>query len=97
MAPGFRLHDARHGGEELIILLPDSKETGALSFAEKLHAIARMPVTASFGVAKLLPGDSGVDAGLARADAALYAAKNSGTNWVKSFTTVAQETGKLSA
>ncbi len=98
---------ARYGGEEFVILLPGTTEAGAISVAEKLRAsLAAMPVsdghneialTASFGVADLLPSDLRIDAGVARADAALYAAKHSGRNCVKSFTSAALATGKLSA
>ncbi|QPC95922.1 sensor domain-containing diguanylate cyclase [Mesorhizobium sp. INR15] len=98
---------ARHGGEEFVILLPGTKEAGASSVAEKLRAaIAAMPVsdgqnhiklTASFGVAQLRPVDQGIDAGLARADRALYAAKHSGRNCVRCFSDVERERGKLSA
>ncbi len=98
---------ARYGGEEFVILLPGTTEAAAIGVAEKLRvSLADMPVsdgrdeilmTASFGVAGLLPSDPGIDVGMARADAALYAAKHSGRNCVKSFTTVALESGKLSA
>ncbi len=98
---------ARYGGEEFVILLPGTEEAAASSVAEKLRsAIADMPVsdgrnhiklTASFGVAQLRPGDQGIEAGLARADTALYAAKHSGRNCVKSFAAVEREAGRLSA
>lgn len=42
-------------------------------------------VTASFGVAEIRPGDAGIDAALARADRALYAAKRAGRNRVTRF------------
>lgn len=98
---------ARYGGEEFVVLLPGTTEAGAISVAEKLRvSLAETPLsdgrndialTASFGVAILLPSDAGIDAGVARADAALYAAKHSGRNCVKSFTDVAIDSGKLSA
>ncbi len=49
------------------------------------------PVTVSFGVASLRPGES-VDAWLARADAALYRAKESGRDRI---VFADQERGKL--
>lgn len=98
---------ARHGGEEFVILLPGTEDAGACSVAEKLRsAIAHMPisdgqnhikVTASFGVTQLRPADQNIEAALARADTALYAAKHSGRNCVKSFAVLEREGGKLSA
>jgi diguanylate cyclase len=85
---------ARLGGEEFIILLPDTPLDGARALAEKLRekvAAAAFPngesavkVTASFGVAALEAGE-GRDAvhSYAAADAALYRAKNLGRNRVE--------------
>jgi diguanylate cyclase (GGDEF)-like protein len=80
----------RYGGEEFLILLPDTPLEGALTLAEKLRAdIALVEVagvdrmlSASFGVASF-PSD-GVDgtALLRTADRALYAAKAQGRNCV---------------
>jgi len=71
-------------------------ETGAIAAnlaAERLRrAIAAIApaqsgvlqqITASFGVATLNPGDTSLDALLARADAALYRAKHGGRNRVE--------------
>jgi len=87
---------ARYGGEEFIIVMPETGHTGAVQATEKLRAaIAAEPlvtgaggvtVTASFGVATLLP--EGEDAGrtvdqlIAVADARLYASKHAGRNRV---------------
>ncbi|MFO1250816.1 MAG: diguanylate cyclase [Inhella sp.] len=67
----------RWGGEEFLILCPDTGPAGALALAEKLRegiAAHAFPVvghkTSSFGVATLRPSDE-VPALLARADAAL--------------------------
>jgi diguanylate cyclase (GGDEF)-like protein len=86
---------ARIGGEEFVIMLPGTDEIGAVSVAEKLRrAVYETPVTsgqnqfniaASFGVAEVRASDKGVDDGLGRADAALYAAKRAGRNCVMNF------------
>ncbi len=85
---------ARLGGEEFILLLPDTPLDGARALAEKLRekvAAAVFPngegavsVTASFGVAALDAGE-GRDAihSYAAADAALYRAKILGRNRVE--------------
>jgi diguanylate cyclase (GGDEF)-like protein len=78
----------RYGGEEFLLLLPDTDTDGALQVAEAVRvAIAAIrianidqPITASAGVATL-PRDAGDSVTLFRAaDRALYAAKNSGRN-----------------
>jgi len=81
---------ARIGGEEFALVLPDTSMQGAISAAERLReAIAgaafkhhgrKLPqVTVSLGLVEL---ERGVTPGqlLARADVALYAAKQSGRN-----------------
>jgi diguanylate cyclase (GGDEF)-like protein len=85
---------ARFGGEEFLILLPDTDREGAVTVAEKIRSeIARSevpgiggPLAASLGVA-ILPGDaSESDELLRKADRALYTAKESGRNRVHAFT-----------
>ncbi|MDQ3127206.1 MAG: GGDEF domain-containing protein, partial [Chloroflexota bacterium] len=80
----------RFGGEEFVAVLPATDLAGAARWAERARsglaatpvpALGR-PVTASFGVAELLPDETG-DELLARADAALYAAKGAGRNRVE--------------
>ena len=80
----------RYGGEEFLILLPDTELEGALVLARKLcEEIARIDVpggdranTASFGVAAF-PSDAPDGEMLVRmADRALYAAKARGRNCV---------------
>lgn len=83
----------RIGGEEFAILLPGANAEAAYSYAERLRkAVANnalvvdglaIPVTISIGVAGLLGGDLTVDAALARADKALYRAKQGGRNRVE--------------
>jgi diguanylate cyclase (GGDEF)-like protein len=94
-----RLRDSdpagRLGGDEFLIVLPDTQAAQALSVAEALRrAVAELPldlesgqqvrVTCSLGVGELKPGDSDGGALLARADAALYGAKAGGRNRVLS-------------
>ena len=80
----------RYGGEEFLILLPDTPLDGAVVLAEKLRsevALVNVPgvdraVTASFGVA-CFPDDAPDGEMLVRmADRALYAAKAGGRNCV---------------
>ena len=92
LADGLRTGDivARYGGEEFAVLLPGT--TPADSPAERLRtAVANtpiptrsgpVPVTISVGSAMLLPEDATIGEPLARADAALYRAKQAGRNQV---------------
>ena len=81
---------ARYGGEEFAILCPDCDQAAAARRAEAIRtAWAQMPqsalggetCTASFGVTEVQPGDT-PGCMLARADRALYMAKESGRNVV---------------
>ncbi|HZH43902.1 MAG TPA: GGDEF domain-containing protein [Lysobacter sp.] len=79
----------RLGGEEFLLLLPCTGIEGAATVAERLRASLAttplqalgMPVTASFGVTALLPGEEWASA-LRRADEAMYRAKREGRNRV---------------
>lgn len=82
----------RIGGEEFAILLPETASSGAFILAERIrhdleHAqmiwgTQTLHVTASLGVADLNKNDATILDLMARADRALYSAKNSGRNCV---------------
>ncbi len=85
---------SRWGGEEFLILLPNTGQDDAVEQAERLRAlldgdqlaIDRYPhrVTASFGVSQYHPGQS-VESVLKQADVALYQAKAQGRNRVRAL------------
>lgn len=81
---------ARWGGEEFAILAPMTEAEGAVLLAEKMRGLMEVTqfgpvgaVTGSFGVAEMRPDDT-VEAMLHRVDEALYSAKDSGRNQVRS-------------
>lgn len=84
---------ARVGGEEFLILLPDADADAAHLTADRLRVslvdtvvpMLGSPVTASFGVAARLPGETTVDVLVKRADQAMYAAKVLGRNRVRTW------------
>lgn len=83
---------ARLGGEEFVVLLPETELEAARLLAERLreaiaaqpfaHDDTMIPLTASWGVATARAEDKDIDAVLDRADRALYAAKDGGRNRV---------------
>jgi diguanylate cyclase (GGDEF)-like protein len=83
----------RYGGEEFLLLLPETDKQGALKVAETVRkAIATIhlanlnQITASIGVA-VLPDDAGDAPTLIRsADRALYSAKKNGRDRVETIT-----------
>jgi len=88
-------HAGRIGGEEFIIVLPETQLKEALAVAEELRSgIAEEPISppdggtpfqiqASFGVAQLQERDLDAGSLFARADMALYRAKSLGRNRVE--------------
>ncbi len=86
----------RLGGEEFVVVMPETSLPDALVAAERLRGVMadqpftmaptgeRAPVTISIGVAIIAPGDDTLKALLKRADDALYTAKNAGRNGVVS-------------
>jgi diguanylate cyclase (GGDEF)-like protein len=82
----------RYGGEEFLLILPNCKSESALARAEELRIAVQserildgeisLQLTASFGVASVLPSHNGAEAAIRAVDAALYRAKRSGRNRV---------------
>lgn len=88
----------RYGGEEFLVVLPQTELAGAQALAERIrHAFASatrptasgrpVPATASFGIAAVPASSTAAPASsdelLAAADAQLYAAKHGGRNAVR--------------
>ncbi|MDZ7843070.1 MAG: GGDEF domain-containing protein [Gammaproteobacteria bacterium] len=81
---------ARIGGEEFVVLLPESSADGARDSAERLRAytaaepvstsVGALSVTVSIGVALAAVDDGDLDTVLNRVDRALYRAKENGRN-----------------
>jgi diguanylate cyclase (GGDEF)-like protein len=90
---------ARFGGEEFVILCPETRLDDALKRAERLrHAISRarvvnsneFTITASFGVAEVEPTDKAATV-IERADKALYMSKHAGRNKSSKLTSAQQK------
>ena len=83
----------RYGGDEFVVLLPDTPCAGAEQVADRLRAglagralagpAGPVSVAASFGVSTTLPDDHDPRTLVARADAAMYKAKRAGGNAVR--------------
>ena len=96
MTRGVRGFDlvVRYGGEEFVVVMPDTPGDVAVAVAERLRqtiaagpvtvaeAAANVPVTISIGVATREGPNDTPETLLKRADDALYAAKNAGRNRV---------------
>jgi len=84
----------RYGGEEFVVVMPDTEVAYAYAIAERLRKsiettpikITRVPgqlsITISIGIAGSMGPADTADALLHRADQALYSAKNTGRNRV---------------
>ena len=87
---------ARYGGDEFVVLLPETPPEGAMDVAERMRkSMAAKPLvfdgkqvtsTVSIGVASYPVDGQTMDAIVARADRALYKAKTTGRNRVVRFT-----------
>ena len=83
---------ARFGGEEFVIILPNTNSANGAAIAESIRVTVeahtfvfagkRIPVTTSIGVTELDSGVSSPDTLMKHADKALYSAKNAGRNRV---------------
>ncbi len=94
LAGGLRANDllTRYGGEEFVVVLPETNADQAREAAEKLRLLIsgteflvrgnQVPVTVSLGVAQAGPHDADGTHLLSRADRAMYAAKKAGRNRV---------------
>ena len=83
----------RYGGDEFVVLLPDTPCGGAVRVADRLRGelasralegpAGPVFVAASFGVSTTLPAEHDAGTLVARADAAMYRAKRAGGNAVR--------------
>lgn len=80
---------ARWGGEEFVLLLPQTTLTNAINLAEDLReSLSKLEienvgyVTASFGIAEFAPGDT-VKTMIQKADERMYSAKAAGRNCIR--------------
>jgi diguanylate cyclase (GGDEF)-like protein len=99
---------SRYGGEEFLVLIPDATYESTVDLANNLrqmieqspakHCGKEIQVRASFGVSvsHIDRGDSAQDA-IARADAALYAAKAMGRNRVVGWEEIAAQAAQEAA
>ena len=82
---------ARFGGEEFVVLLPESQQARAELLAQRIQAALRQPrpdaslphYTLSIGIACQVAEDESLDSMLQRSDRALYRAKQLGRNRVE--------------
>lgn len=97
----LRVYDVygRFGGEEFVVVLPDTRERDALNAAERIRAAVAASVppgapgvryTASVGVAWGVPDPDGLDPMLHLADEAMYTAKRDGRDRVRAVVVPAQ-------
>ncbi len=83
----------RYGGDEFMVILPETSIEGAESLADKLLAVVRairlqfasgqtVQLSMSIGVAGLKMSDRDIDSLIKRADTAMYASKQRGRNCI---------------
>lgn len=74
----------RFGGEEFLVLMPETPLAGAAIVAERIRHCAEtsIPMTISLGVAEFKQGEDTLESLLKKADQALYSAKQAGKNRV---------------
>jgi len=78
---------ARYGGDELVILMPETSKEAAAQVAERLRQVVKAEgrVTISFGVASFPQDAQDAEQLIARADQALYQAKQGGRNQIRAW------------
>lgn len=82
----------RFGGDEFVVVLPNTEHGQAVQFAKRLShcfrkelsrfSVGHIVATASFGIATILPEDRSYEDTLRRADLALYKAKGLGKDQI---------------
>jgi diguanylate cyclase (GGDEF)-like protein len=82
--------ECRYGGDEFILVLPDTPMSGAQQVANGIrqaiaaqtieHNSEKVSVTVSIGLVRAEPSELNVEALIERADRALYRAKQAGRN-----------------
>ena len=84
---------ARFGGEEFVILLPEADKNEARTVSERLrHNLENLelddcpPLTLSLGISAFPKDGTDIEELIIKADAAMYAAKQSGRNRVEMYT-----------
>jgi diguanylate cyclase (GGDEF)-like protein len=87
---------ARFGGDEFIVLLPETNDKGAMEMAERIRKAVEVSrfdvrsgdtnITVSLGVASYPEDGGNLDAILDKADKAMYRAKQRGRNRVVAYT-----------
>jgi two-component system cell cycle response regulator len=84
----------RYGGEEFVVIMPETNQATAHQAGERLRALVadqpftiargeQLSVTMSGGVSTTFPPDDHMDSLLKRADEALYRAKSAGRNAIE--------------
>lgn len=91
----------RYGGEEFIVLMPNTNEKGGAALAERIRSETataglmykdtEITRTVSIGVTQIRKSDKSVSRALRRADRALYHAKQSGRNRVVRSTSMDEQ------